>query len=251
MGLVLAGQGRTVHRDLPGHEAFFPVLVLQDLHHAADQISLLVIAVFCVAVEDDLRLPAGQHRGFLLGAGQLLFPGVAFFPMGVVGFPAGQRPGYPVAFFPVAVVGAFLQTADALPGLGPTLVCMDMQPANQGALPPGAAVFPVAVAWGVAVFIVDVGLHFPQGAAQVPGAVIAVFLMGMYQEIGIAADQIVILVIAPFCVLMELGGAGKGGLLPGRYLGVALRAVGMLRDGAALFQGDGREDQGIGGAKYH
>ena len=171
--------------------------------------------------------------------------------MGVVGFPAGQLPGYLIALFPVAVVGAFLQAAGKLPGLGPAAVRMDVLAADQGALHPGVAVFPVAVAGGVAVFIMAVGLHFPQGAAQVPGAVIAVFLMGMYQEIRIAAGQIVILVIAPFCVLMDLGGAGKGGLLPGCQLGIAFRAMGMLRDGAALFQGDGREDQGIGGAKYH
>ena len=159
------------------------------------------------------------------------------------------------------MAGAFLQATDQHGGLGIAGIRMDMLLAGQRSLLQGIA----GIGMGMYFFncllrldIAAVGMlvcfNLGKRTPQVSVFIVAGGIVTVNHKIGVSTGQIPVRVIAVSRVLMNLQrfrAAYRNRHLPRHYLGITGIGVGMLRDVALLLQGDGREDQRIGGTEYH
>ena len=108
---------------------------------------------------------------------------------------------------------------------------------------------------GVAAFSVLMGLDLRQGAPQVSAVVIAADGMRMDHKVRKPADQILVLVIAVFAVLVDVQRfrvTNRHGAPDLRHLGVARLGMGVggnLAPGS--FQSDGGQNQRVDRAEHH
>ena len=238
-------------------------------------------------MQNNLRLPAGQHRpGFLIRfrgniAGQHLIPRIAFVGMLVVaGIAADQLPrdfaaavimvmtlrfrffapdfaAFIQTAFVVPMAFAFLQAADQLDGLPVAFIRMYMLRADQLAPLLDAAFVRMGMDFRLRIAALGMGmrLNLRQRAPQIPASVITGGIMMMYDKIRVAADQIALPIIAVPRVLMDiqgLRGADRHPLLSGSHLGIAFLGMDMLGYLApGILQRDGGQYQRVNRAEHH
>ena len=160
------------------------------------------------------------------------------------------------AGFVVLMAFAFLLATSQVPGLYIAILCMDMLHTGQLPLLEGVAIGSVFMDSRLRIAAVRMLVCFNLGkrTPQVSVFIVAGGIVTVNHKIGVSTGQIPVRVIAVSRVLMNLQrfrAAYRNRHLPRHYLGITGIGVGMLRDVTLLLQGDGREDQRIGGTEYH
>ncbi len=256
VGMLLQRAGQ--HLSFRLLEAFLPMDMGKNLLFAADQSARLVIAALCVGMEGCFPPSAGQHPLLLGGgAGQYPLPGPAILGVGMAGGfrKVASLPALLIAAFLMGVLRGFLPAADQLchrwaadlvMGVGRCLLLgADQLPAH--VLPAGILVVGV-ILQGIAAVGMDMLPNFRQGAHQLPGSIKAIAVMGMEYKVPAAADQSTVAVEAAGAMAVQGHPTGEG---IHSFSGIAAFLMGVLCQGAFLFHGDGRQNQGIGGTKNH
>ena len=212
------------------------VLVARRFLPAANQYAVFFIAFPGVLVARILFLFTDQNTVLVIAAFLMLVARILFLP-------ADQGFFFPIAVCRVRMTFAFLLPADQFSAFQRvTVLRMGM------GLLRGRPLLCIAAVGML------MGFHLRQRAAEVAILVIAGRIMLMYHKVRITADQGPVPVITLGSMLVNPQGVqiAVQHLFGDRGLGIARPGMGMFRNfTGGSFQRDGRQDQGVGGAKDH
>ena len=285
------GQSLGIRRFLHRLKARIRVLMLQNLDFAADQIARFLQAVSGVFVEKDFRFSADRHRfrcnlGWFGGqvTSQHLIPCIAVIAVLVITVRTANQ--FPVCFIAIAIVvmafGNFdpthdfsgliltaflvlvpitlLQAAYQSAGFRVAIIRMHMLCTSQFVALHDVARICMDMGffcfrYGIAAVRMRMCRNLRQGAPQSSVFVIAGRIVTVDNKIRVAAGEIAVSVITVWGVTVEIQHfriTNRHCLLNGSYLGVAGFRMGVFGYLApSLFQGDGRQNQCVGGTEHH